>query len=157
MDHPERPPNPEPPSGITLRSYRPGDEDEALAMFETAFSGFTNRKPSTPATWRAVTIEREGFAPDDLLLAVNGEQEIVGGAFFIDAGDEIWIDKFAVREDHRHRGIARAMLNTAFQRSFERGYDHTGVSTDSRTGALTLYERIGMHVTESFTNWGIDL
>ena len=49
------------------------------------------------------------------------------------------------------------MLHVAFERSFERGYDHTSVSTDSRTGALTLYERIGMRVVESFTNWGIDL
>jgi len=41
--------------------------------------------------------------------------------------------------------------------SFDRGYDHTSLSTDSRTGALTLYERVGMRVTRSFTNWAIDL
>ena len=78
------------------------------------------------------------------------------GAFLIDA-DEIWVDKLAVASTHRHRGVARALLRTAFRRSFDRGYDHTALSTDSRTGALTLYERVGMHVTRSFTNWAIDL
>jgi ribosomal protein S18 acetylase RimI-like enzyme len=49
------------------------------------------------------------------------------------------------------------LLLTAFQRSFDRGYRHTRLSTDSKTGALTLYERIGMHVTRSFTHLAIDL
>jgi mycothiol synthase len=156
MDHPDEPPPPTFPEQITVRAYRPGDEDEALTMFEEAFSEFADRLPSSLATWKALTIERQGFVPDDLILAVDGDR-IVGGAFLLDPGDEIWIDKFAVHRDFRHRGIARGMLNVAFGRSFDRGYDHTGVSTDSRTGALTLYERVGMRVVESFTHWGIDL
>jgi GNAT superfamily N-acetyltransferase len=156
MDHPTEPPEPAFPDGIGIRAYRPGDEDEGLTMFEEAFSEFDDRVPSTLATWRAMTIDREGFVHDDLIWAVHGDR-IVGGAFLIDPGDEIWIDKFAVHRDVRHRGIARAMLHVAFRRSFDRGYDHTSVSTDSRTGALSLYERLGMHVTESFTHWAVDL
>jgi len=156
MAHPSPPPEPDFPEGVTVRAYRPGDEDETLRMFEDAFSGFEGRLPSTLATWRAMTIEREGFALEDLVLAVH-DDEIVGGAFLIDAGDAIWIDKFAVRADHRHRGIARGLLHVTFRRSFERGYDHTSLSTDSRTGALSLYERVGMRIVESFTSWAIDL
>jgi ribosomal protein S18 acetylase RimI-like enzyme len=99
--------------------------------------------------------QRTGFVPADLVIAVDGAR-VVGGAFLIDS-DEIWIDKLAVAATYRHRGIARALLGTAFRRSFDRGYDHTSLSTDSRTGALTLYERVGMRVTRSFTNWAIDL
>jgi ribosomal protein S18 acetylase RimI-like enzyme len=98
---------------------------------------------------------RQGFQPEDLVLAVAGGR-IVGGAFLIDA-DEIWIDKLAVDRRFRHRGIARALLQTAFVRSFDRGYGWTSLSTDSRTGALTLYERIGMSVHRSFTWYGLDL
>jgi GNAT superfamily N-acetyltransferase len=156
MDHPQEPPEPELPGGVTIRAYRKGDEDEALTMFEEAFSEFADRLPGSLASWKAVTIEREGFVPDDLILAER-DGRIVGGAYLLDPGDEIWVDKFAVHRDHRHQGIARAMLRVAFRRAFDRGYDHTGVSTDSRTGALTLYERVGMRVVESFTNWGIDL
>jgi hypothetical protein len=31
------------------------------------------------------------------------------------------------------------------------------VSTDSTTGALPFYERLGMQVTRSFTHWAIPL
>ena len=98
---------------------------------------------------------REGFAWGDLVLAI-ADGRIVGGAFLIDAG-EIWVDKLAVDSAFRHRGIARALLRTAFVRSFDRGYTWTSLSTDSRTGALTLYERIGMTVRRSFTRYGLDL
>jgi GNAT superfamily N-acetyltransferase len=155
MDHADRPADPVPPDGAVLRPWRPEDTDGALAMFEEAFAEWPDRRPSSPATWRAMTIDREGFAPEDLILAVAGDR-VVGGAFILDA-EEIWIDKLAVARDARHRGIARALLQTAFQRSFDRGYRRTRLSTESTTGALTLYERIGMRVTRSFTHLAIDL
>jgi mycothiol synthase len=156
MEHPTGPPKPATPAGIEIRPIRmPMEELDTLDMFETAFSEFDDRLPSSLDTWRSSVTQREGFVPDDLVIAVDGSH-VVGGAYLIDA-DEIWVDKIAVAATHRHRGIARALLGTAFQRSFARGYDHTALSTDSRTGALTLYERVGMHVTRSFTNWAIDL
>ena len=99
--------------------------------------------------------EREGFRAEDLMLAV-ADGRIVGGAFLIDAG-EIWVDKLAVAREFRHRGIARALLQTAFVRSFDRGYAWTSLSTDSGHGALSLYERIGMRIHRSFTRYGLDL
>jgi GNAT superfamily N-acetyltransferase len=155
-DHPTEPPPQEAPSGIDVRAIRMPDEElQTLEMFEMAFSEFDDRLPTSIETWRSTVTERDGFAPDDLVVAVDGDR-VVGGAFLIDS-EEIWIDKLAVAATHRNRGIARALLHTAFQRSFGRGYAHTSISTDSRTGALTLYERVGMHVTRSFTNWAIDL
>lgn len=155
MDHEERPADPTPPEGVALRPWRPEDTDATMGMFEAAFAEWPDRLPSTSATWRAMTVEREGFTPDDLILAVEHDR-VIGGAFILDA-DEIWVDKLAVAREARHRGVARALLLTAFQRSFDRGYRHTRLSTDSKTGALTLYERIGMHVTRSFTHLAIDL
>lgn len=155
MAHTELPGAPEPTEGVTLRAYRPEDEIETLTMFEGAFSEFADRLPSSLDTWRSMTVRREGFSPEDLMLAeVDGT--IVGGAFLLDAG-EIWVDKLAVHRGYRHRGIARALLHLAFQRSFELGYAQTSLSTDSKTGALALYERVGMTVHESFTHWAIDL
>jgi GNAT superfamily N-acetyltransferase len=155
FDHPERPPEPSPPDGVELRASRPEDHDEALAMFERAFSEWEDRVTNAPGTWRALVTEREGFRPDDLMLAV-ADDRIVGGAFLIDAG-ELWIDKLAVAREHRHRGIARALLRTAFLRSFERGYGWTRLSTDSDTGALAVYERVGMRVERSFTHLALEL
>jgi mycothiol synthase len=155
MAHDERPPDPTPPEGVILRAYRPGDDDEALGMFEDAFAEWPDRSPSTIDTWRAMIIDRDDFSREDLVLAEDGG-EIVGGAFIMDS-DEIWIDKLAVRLDHRHRGIARALLQVAFQRGFDRGYTASSLSTDSNTGALALYERVGMQIRETYTHLAIDL
>lgn len=155
MEHAERPAPPTPPPGIELRAFAPDDEDEVLVMFETAFSEFDDRLPTPASGWRAMVTEREGFVAEDLVIAV-ADGRIVGGAFLIDA-DEIWVDKIAVARSYRHRGIARALLQTAFARSFDRGYAWTSLSTDSRTGALTLYERIGMSIHRSYTSYALDL
>jgi GNAT superfamily N-acetyltransferase len=152
MEHATEPASPETPAGIQIRPLVLPDEEEAtLEMFEAAFSEWPDREPTPPEDWRAMVTRREGFVAEDLVIAVDGGTP-VGGAFLIDA-DEIWVDKLAVAATHRHRGIARSLLQTAFRRSFERGYDHTTLSTDSRTGALSLYERVGMHVTRSLTSW----
>ena len=155
IDHTTEPAPPTLPDGVTIRPIRHDDESPTMAMFETAFSEFADRLPSSESRWRAMTVERDGFTPEDLLVALDGD-EVIGGALLLDA-EEIWVDKLAVAATHRHRGVARALLHTAFRRSFERGYDHTSVATDSRTGALSLYERVGMRVSRSFTNWGLDL
>ena len=151
MEHAERPADPAIPDGISLRSYRPGDDEESLGMFEDAFAEAPDRAPSTLSTWRAMTIEREGFEREDLVLAIDGH-EIVGGAFLVDS-DEIWVDKLAVRRDHRDRGIARALLQIAFRRGFDRGYAATSLSTDSDRSAVEFYEKIGMHIRESYTHY----
>jgi GNAT superfamily N-acetyltransferase len=154
-DHPERPAEPIFPDGVRVLTFTPDLEDEALTMFEEAFSEFDDRSPSTLATWRAMVTRREGFVPDDLVLAVS-QGRVVGGAFLIDA-DEIWVDKLAVHREHRRRGIARGLLQVAFRRSFDRGYRQTSLSTDSRTGALGAYERVGMRVVQTYTSYTLEL
>jgi len=155
IQHTTRPHNPTPPSGIELRPFRTSDDPKVFTMFEDAFSEFRDRPSASVAWWRATTVARQGFAPDDLVVAFDGHR-IVGGAFLIDSA-EVWVDKLAVHREYRRRGIARALLQTAFQRSFDRGYRRTSLSTDSNTGALTLYERLGMTVHRSFTYYALDL
>ena len=140
-----------PPRGIELRASRPEDEDDALLLFERAFSEWPSRQPTSPATWRAMVTEREGFEPEDLIALAD--RVVVGSAFLIDA-DEIWVDKLAVTSEFRHRGIARALLLTAFGRSFDRGYAWTALSTDSRTGRSPCTSGSGCGSTRSFTRYG---
>jgi predicted acetyltransferase len=70
---------------------------------------------------------------------------------------EGWIDKVAVKATHRNRGIARALLLHSFREAWHRGERVSGLSTDSRTGALTLYEKVGMTVRRSYTSYAKDL
>jgi len=156
MDHPDEPAPPKPPPGIQIRSFEPSKETEVLQMFEDAFMEFEGRTPSDLETWRAMTVRREGFTPEDMLVALDGER-VVGGAFLIEADGGIWIDKFATHRDYRHRGVARAMLQTAFRRSWALGSPFSELNTDSRTGALSFYERIGMYIRSSYAHWTLEL
>ncbi|MEX2421836.1 MAG: GNAT family N-acetyltransferase, partial [Actinomycetota bacterium] len=81
-----------------------------------------------------------------------------GAAYLIHYPDDIgWVQQIAVRKDHRGRGLGGALLHHAFREFFERGKRTTGLSTDSRTGALTLYEHVGMSVTHSYRHYAKDL
>jgi ribosomal protein S18 acetylase RimI-like enzyme len=91
-------------------------------------------------------------------LAFDGE-ELVGAALSDDhqGQDEGWVAQVATKASHRHRGIARALLQSVFAANHATGRRLVGLSTDSRTGALTLYERIGMRVRRTYTAWSKDL
>ena len=148
------PPPVEPPPGITIREYRDEDAQAAYRVIEDAFNEWPDRQPSTFEEWAPFGIAHGSFAPHLSRLAFDGD-ELVGTALAIDYAnaDEGWIQQVATKATHRHRGIARALLHSVFVAFYKRGKLKCGVSTDSRTGALTLYERVGMHVRRSYTSY----
>jgi mycothiol synthase len=148
------------PEGIVFRDFRLGiDDREAYQVIEDAFSEWGGRDPVTFEDWVGLTIGRDSFDPSNMLLAVDeGTGEIAGVAFLIDYGiEDGWIQQVATKATHRHRGIARALLHRAFQIYGERGKRTVELSTDSRTGALGLYEKVGMRVFSSYTNYVKDV
>jgi len=66
---------------------------------------------------------------------------------------EGWITQLATKASHRRRGIGQALLRTSFGWFSERGRRVAGVSTDTRTGALGLYEKVGMRVQRQYTRY----
>lgn len=149
-----RPAEPDLPEGISVRTFVPGSDDQATyRVVEDAFNEWPNRDPATFDEWASMTIRRQDFEPELLQLAMDGEQ-VVGVVYSIDyPEDDGWIQQVAVAATYRHRGIARALLQRAFAMSWDRGDRACGLSTDSRTGALGLYEKVGMHVIRSYTNY----
>jgi mycothiol synthase len=148
------------PPGIAFRDYRPGvDDRETFRVIEDAFAEWEGRRPGTFEDWVGLTIGRESFEPSNMLLAVDEvTEEIVGAVFLIDYGiEDGWIQQLATKATHRRRGIARALLHRAFQVYAERGKRTVELNTDSRTGALGLYEKVGMRVFSSYTNHVKDL
>lgn len=126
-----------------------------LELFETAFSEFGDRTPIDLQRWRSLTVDREGFAPEDLIV-VTRQGRVAAAAFLIDA-DEIWVDKLAVAREFRGQGLARELLAAARARAWAAGHDRVRLSTDSNAGALEVYLRLGMSVERSFTHWAVDL
>lgn len=146
-----------PPVGVALREATPADADAALDMMERAFRTWPDREPSSRAVWQAMVTGREGFGYEQLQLAVDAAGRPVGAAFLLVDGDELWVDKLATDPDWQGRGIGRALLARASELAHSRGLARTMLSTDSTTGALPFYERLGMCVQRSFTHWAIPL
>jgi ribosomal protein S18 acetylase RimI-like enzyme len=148
---------PPPPPGFTLRPMRPGqDERAAFEVIEEAFNEWPNRDPSSYEDWAPGVVGRGGFEPWHLLLATRSAddgEEIVGACHLVMSGDEGWVNQIAVRRDQRGLGLARSLLASSFATAREHGAIRFGLSTDSRTGALGLYERVGMTVRLSYTHW----
>lgn len=151
-----------PPAGVSLRELVPGrDEPAAYQVVEDAFNEWPGRVPQGFADWAAGAVGRDGFEPWNLLLAVelgaDGAETVVGACHIVLSGREGWVNQVAVRRDRRDRGIARALLVRAFDEARARGATKIGLSTDSRTGALGLYLKIGMRVSLTFLHWVKDL
>src|SRR5438477_334822 len=83
-----------------------------------------------------------------------GADRVVGAALALDSGgDDGFVHQLAVHRDYRHRGIARALLHQAFVGFARVGRRSCTLSTNSYTGALSLYERVGMRIRRSYTHY----
>lgn len=149
---------PQPPApGYTIREMQAGDERAAYQLIEDAFNEWPDRQPSTFHDWAAGVVLRPGFEPWQLRLACDAAGTPVGVSFCILSGECGFIDQLAVRADQRGRGLARALLTDSFEVARSRGARRSELSTDSRTGALGLYQRVGMEVTSIWRHLAIDV
>jgi mycothiol synthase len=152
MPLPVEPEVPAPPAGITVRAFRPGeDEQAAYQVIEDAFADWQQRRRSFDE-WAMLTVARSTFAPGMSPVAVDGDR-MVGAVVSLDDPQlgEGYIERVAVAGDQRNRGIARVLLRWAFRAFYQHGQRNCTLWTHSDTGALTLYQRVGMTVRRSST------
>ena len=152
MDHHDRRRRPSLPRGrpAVIPSRRRG---RAARDVRGGVLRIEDRLPSSIVTWRAMTIEREGFLHEDMVVAVDGG-EIVGGAFLIETRGEIWVDKFAVpSRPSPPRDRPRDVAQVAFQRGFDRAGTrrrHLSHRLDHRRA--DVLRAVGMHIRQSYTH-----
>ena len=141
------------PDGITIRPFRPGDEDATYRLTEDAFNEWPERRPRGYDEWARYNIDRPAFAPAFSPLAFDGDR-LVGAVLSLDRDrTEGYVHSVAVHRKYRHRGIARALLRQAFLGFHRQGRRTCALWTHSGTGALTLYQRIGMTVRQRSTHY----
>jgi mycothiol synthase len=142
---------PELPEGITVRPFAPGDAAAAHVLVEDAFDDWQPRRKSYEE-WAALMVDRSSFAPALSPLAFAGD-ELVGAALCLDLpdSDEGYVEQLAVRRDHRGKGLAKTLLAVARQGFYRQGKRNLTLWTHSDTGALAMYERLGMTVRRSTT------
>lgn len=141
------PPAPTWAAGISLRTFRLGQDDHAVfATVENAFEDHWGYVPM-PYEEFAAKFAKPDFDPTLWFLAVDGDA-VAGVTLGMVEGGNGWVNKVAVRRPWRKRGIAMALLRHAFGVYYQRGIMRVelGVDSDSPTGAQRLYEQAGMHV-----------
>jgi mycothiol synthase len=141
-------PEPRFPAGLDVRTFAAGEERAVFDAFDEAFADTWDHVPHVFEEWRHWNLEDEGFDPT-LWWLVHDGPEIAGLSLcrpFEAEPDLGWVATLAVRRPWRRRGIARALLLTAFHEFKRRGFARVGlgVDADSLTGADRLYESAGM-------------
>ena len=136
------------PDGYAVRGFQPGEERVVYQVVEDAFNEWPDRAPVPVADWEARVIRRPGFEPWHLRVVTERTGVVVGVGWVLPSRDSGYVMALAVRKDERGRGLARALLADCFAVSREAGMARAELSTDSRTGALGLYERVGMEITQ---------
>jgi len=147
------------PEGYVVRTAEPGELRAVHDVLEDAFLEWSERDREPFEDFTAATSGRPGFEPWNLRVAVDPDGDVVGVSLVLvsDDGATAYVDRLAVRRDQRNRGIAQALLVDSFARGREHGTQTSELSTDSRTGALPMYERVGMVVDHVWVNRAMDL
>ncbi|MFC6344729.1 GNAT family N-acetyltransferase, partial [Nocardioides hankookensis] len=145
------------PDGYTIREATVDDYPACWTVLEDAFLEWSVREREPFDDFLARTVQRPGFQPWNLRLVVDPDGEAVGATVVLLYGTEAYVDRLATRKDQRGRGIAQSMLVDAFAAGRAHGAVTSGLNTDSRTGALGLYEKVGMRVTQTWVNRAIGL
>ena len=145
------------PEGYSVRAATPADYETFWTVTEDAFLEWSDRERQSFADWSAEIPRRPGFEPWQLRVVTDARGEVVATtALQMTAdGTEGFIARLATRKDQRGRGLAQALLVDAFAAAREHGATKSSLSTDSRTGALGLYEKVGMVVTSTWVNRAI--
>jgi GNAT superfamily N-acetyltransferase len=149
------------PAGYAIRdAVSAEDQQAAHTVLEDAFLEWSQRDRQSFDDFAAGVMRRPGFAPWQLRVLTDKDDVVVGACFAIitDNADAPagFVDRVAVRRDRRGLGLARALLADAFRNARDHGATVCELSTDSRTGALSLYQHVGMVVSSTWVNRAIE-
>ena len=143
------------PEGVGVRTAVPGEDDrEVHALVQEQFKDIEHQEKSPFEEWHEIMMEGENFDPSTWFLTV-ADGEIVGVALCPAYEHEGWVRQVAVRRDWRRRGLATALLRTAFAEFRRRGKPHAGLVVDSynTSGAMSVYESAGMRVHRQYDGY----
>jgi ribosomal protein S18 acetylase RimI-like enzyme len=130
------------PAGVTIRPRVEADDRAILDVIVEAF-GEPWDFEEAQQEWAA----SQTYDPTLWLVALDGDEPVGAMMAYVTDGRG-QISSLSVREAWRRRGIAGAILRTAFVRFRDRGVTNVrlNVDRDNATGATRLYERAGMHL-----------
>ncbi len=146
---------PSAPAGIELRRLDPErDLPAAHRILEEAFADHWDYAPVSYEEFLELSLRADDFDPSLWIVAVDAD-EPVGVLWGSAHSDRGWVGELGVLRSHRGRGIATALLQESFTGFERRGLPRVRLNVDSEnlTGAVALYERVGMRAVISYDLW----
>lgn len=151
----EAPPEPEWPSGISVRTFTQNQDEQATYRAdEEAAEDKGYHDPYSYEEWaKRMRLNSEAFDPSLWFLACDGT-EVAGVALNLinKESNTGWIDHLSVRRAWRQRGIGKALLLHSFNEFYRRHISTIRLSVDSKslTHAPRLYESVGMQTIQQY-------
>jgi mycothiol synthase len=145
----EAPPEPVVPDGHVVDELREDEYEQFHEALNEAFAEHWEWHPTPFEEWyelrqgqrrddqgRLWFVVREG---DELAAVTRNDLSVAGGGY---------VGAIGVRPAWRGKGLATALLQRTFAEFWRRGTTRVTLDVDSQnaTGAVRLYERVGMHV-----------
>lgn len=147
------------PDGMVLEVPDADDAETIHAVHEAAFAEHWGFHPRTFEEWREWNL-----GPADEIglwrMARDRESGEIAGVAIVSRGrgenaDTGWIGVLGVLACHRRRGLGESLLRASFAglRAAGQARVALGVDAANATGAVGLYERVGMRVASRFDTW----
>lgn len=137
------------PSGLVVDELREDEYEAFWGALNEAFAEHWEWHPTPFAEWfeRRQGQHRDEHGPvwfvvrdgDELAAVTRNDVSVAGGGY---------VGAIGVRPAWRGKGLAKALLQRTFTEFWRRGTTRVTLDVDSQnaTGAVSLYERVGMHV-----------
>jgi mycothiol synthase len=152
------PPAPVFPKAIAVRPMHEGEEERIHAAHMSAFADHWEFHEQSFEQWRRWHRDRRFFDASLWFLALDGA-EIAGfalcGEHYSGEPDFGWVELLGVRPGWRRRGLGEALLRHGLHELHARGFTRVGLGVDAEntTGAVRLYERVGMRPVRRSDTW----
>jgi ribosomal protein S18 acetylase RimI-like enzyme len=145
------------PAGVTVRHpASAADQESVYRILTTSFADHFDHQEETYEAWR---VRMDADALDWSLVwiaALDGED--VGACLGTNRRETMgWVRGLGTLAAARGRGVATYLLRLAFAEFARRGRDTVGlgVDTENATGALRLYQGLGMAVHFTADTWEV--
>lgn len=152
LDLAEPTPPPAPGPGVTIRNAGPDDLRTVWRVIGESFADHFDFVAESYEGWHARFVDTETYRPAYWWVAeVDGEPvgALIGQEWEDGTG---WVKSVGVLRSARGRGVATALLLTSFEAFRRDGRPRAGLGVDSAnvTGAMALYERIGLRAEHRY-------
>jgi ribosomal protein S18 acetylase RimI-like enzyme len=154
----------ETPEGVSLEPFDPSDEHQWRELYRVVDVSFAQHWGYVPVAYEDYRADADAEPYPDLPLwrVARLDGRMVGvarasGRYAQEGGG--WVSELGVLPDVRGRGVARALLQTSFEanRAAGRRYVGLGVDTENTTGAVRLYESVGMREDQQIYAYSRDV